>query len=270
MTKKLELNDSKNNSQANEEELDITHIYTKLSEAKEEVWRRWNDKELRKKVEEFLGDEMPDVFKDGPKAVLFRFLATPNFEFRLFSDMNSDMGLEVVFFEFLKDKFCTRNQDKVHLGKLKFYERINGSEAIIKQNRILDLQKCEGEMMCNVVTDWGENLIDFHHRIFFKNHNAELFDVSNFKKNGESAGEVYEKVFSLFICFGVLYENYFVKTSKEEYCFVDNVIKPSFEKVKNHFNIKPLIVPLIGPDVEGDLFWQFYPEEIKNDLIIKK
>ncbi len=38
-----------------EEEFDIKDIYTPLSVAKKEIWRRWNDKELRKKVEAYFG-----------------------------------------------------------------------------------------------------------------------------------------------------------------------------------------------------------------------
>jgi hypothetical protein len=37
---------------AKESVFDIDTIYTPLEEAKEEVWRRWNDKALRAKVEE--------------------------------------------------------------------------------------------------------------------------------------------------------------------------------------------------------------------------
>ena len=45
------------------EEFDIKDIYTPLSVAKKEIWRRWNDKELRKKVENFLGGDLPEVLK---------------------------------------------------------------------------------------------------------------------------------------------------------------------------------------------------------------
>ena len=38
-----------------EKKFDIKEIYTPLSVAKEEIWRRWNDPVLRKKVEDFLG-----------------------------------------------------------------------------------------------------------------------------------------------------------------------------------------------------------------------
>ncbi len=46
-------------SQKQKEKFDIKEIYTPLSVAKKEIWRRWNDKELRKKVEDFLGGDMP-------------------------------------------------------------------------------------------------------------------------------------------------------------------------------------------------------------------
>ena len=52
---------------AQESTFDIDTIYTSLEEAKEEVWRRWNDKELRAKVEESLGGDVPEVFRDEPK-----------------------------------------------------------------------------------------------------------------------------------------------------------------------------------------------------------
>lgn len=42
-------NKQKNNVK---EKLDISSLYTPLSEAKEEVWRRWNDKALRRKYED--------------------------------------------------------------------------------------------------------------------------------------------------------------------------------------------------------------------------
>lgn len=42
---------------------DIKDIYTPLSVAEKEVWRRWNDKELRKKVEDFLGGDVPEFLK---------------------------------------------------------------------------------------------------------------------------------------------------------------------------------------------------------------
>lgn len=263
MTKKLELNDSKNNSQANEEELDITHIYTKLSEAKEEVWRRWNDKELRKKVEEFLGDEMPDVFKDSPKAMLFRFLLTPNLEARYFLDLVDDIEIKPVYGEFLNDRFCTRNQDKLHLGKMKFLlNREMGENKEISCKKVIDIERNENKPIGEIKTIWNEKLVEFHHRIFFDKHKIETFDVSRFKTNGESAIDVYEKMFALFVCHGVLCENYIAKKDHYEFKFVNNVIMPAIERTLERFGKSPLIMPLLPLREEPDRTWMYYTQDI--------
>lgn len=63
-------------------------IYVSLEEAKEEIWRRWNDKDLRKKVEDFLGGDIPEPFKKEPRAVLARPITTPDIEHMHFLEMS--------------------------------------------------------------------------------------------------------------------------------------------------------------------------------------
>lgn len=52
-------------------------LYTSLEEAKEEIWRRWNNPQLRKSVDDFVGN-VPAVFGYEPRACLARFVASPN------------------------------------------------------------------------------------------------------------------------------------------------------------------------------------------------
>jgi hypothetical protein len=59
-------------------------MYTSIEEAKEEVWKRWNDADLRRRVMAFAAD-LPEVLLKEPKAIMFRQLATPNFELLRFS-----------------------------------------------------------------------------------------------------------------------------------------------------------------------------------------
>ena len=40
---------------------ELMSIYTPLEEAKKEIWRRWNDKELRKKIDDFSKNDIPDI-----------------------------------------------------------------------------------------------------------------------------------------------------------------------------------------------------------------
>ena len=251
-----------------EKEFDIKDIYTPLSVAKKEIWRRWNDKELRKKAEDFLGGDLPEVLRNEPKAAIFRYIATPNLEFEFALDSARLVGLNLMFVEFLKDKFCTTNTDKVHLGKIYLYKKKNGEKGSIKDcKKVINLMDSEGDKFENIKTIWGENFVDFHHRIFFNLYkHINIFDASKFKTNGESAYEVYLKVFSLFICNGVLFENYFVNTNKYERQFTINVIKPAFDKIIEIFNVKPIIVPLVGQKEDGDIFWQYYDSKSNIDF----
>ena len=124
-----------------EENKSVEEMYTSLSEAKEELWRRWSDKELRKRVEEYLV-EVPEVFKNEPKIALFRNIASPNFEFQLAIETATMAGFKLVFMEFLKDKFCTRNLDKVHLGKIRFIKNDKSEKYIISKKNIIDFPQC--------------------------------------------------------------------------------------------------------------------------------
>lgn len=87
-------------------------IYTSIEDAKEEIWRRWNDNALRQEVESFLG-EVPSVLKNEPKAVLFRHLMTPNYECIHFFDLARGLKLKPLGWEYLEDIFLTINKDKV-------------------------------------------------------------------------------------------------------------------------------------------------------------
>lgn len=256
----------------NIEKFNIKEIYTPLSVAKKEIWKRWNDPILRKKVEDFLGGDMPEVFKKKPKAALFRFITTPNLEFQLAFDTAKLMDLKIIFLEFLNDKFCTRNQDKVHLGKLVFFHEKNGQNPSVNlRKKIIDFEKCDGKPFKKIKTVAGESLINFHHNLFLKKYkNIKTFDVSEFKTNGESAYDVYLRVFALFICNGILFENYFVDSNEDEKKFTFNVVKPAFDKIQEIFGLRPLIVPLVSCKVDGDIFWQYYPDNLVKKIKNKK
>lgn len=244
---------------ANEKEdgSSMMEIYTTLSEAKEEIWRRWNDEQLRKKVKEYLGEEFPDVFGDAPKAAIFRFIATPNFEFRLFSDLAKMSGLNQVYVEFLEDKFCTRNQDKVSLGKMKFLYGKNE-----RRKKIIDIQESENKKFSAINTLWGESLVDFHHRIFSTYGDVCKFDVSKLKSNGEDTGEMYKKFLALFLCNGILFENYIEKDNSYEKQFTKNIVMPAVNELFKRFGLKPLIVPLLPFREEEFADWMWYENHL--------
>jgi hypothetical protein len=245
------------------EEFDIREIYTPLSEAKEEVLRRWNDKDLRKKVEEYLGCGVPDPFIDGPRAVLSRSIITPNFECLYFLGLVKDADLKPIGLEGVEDKFCTKNSDKVSLGKLTFYDDIenNNIKSGKKAVKVIDMEKSDGERFCDIKTLWGENFVDFHHRMLAdRGCEIELFDDFKWftcRDKRNTPYQYYENLFALFICHGILFENFHAKGKEKD--FTDNVIIKNYKHIMEVFGLKPLIVPLVPIEDEMHLdYWNGY------------
>lgn len=241
---------------------DVNDFYTPLSEAKEEIWRRWNDKDLRKRVRKYLRDNIPEVFRSGPKAVFARHVATPNYESFRFLDLAEKSGLGHIFMEYLNDLFRAKNPTKYYLGKLVFFGGIGkkgGERRTV--NRIVDFDKAEGERICDVATLSGVNLVDFHHR-FCQAHgvdlNGNIFDISAwYNNNGRVAHEYYKYYFALFICHGVSFESYSMK-DKYEREFIRGIAAPCFRNMWDHFGVKPLIVNLhsgTDDDVTHEYFY---------------
>lgn len=50
-------------------------MYISLEEAKDEIWKRWNDVDLRRRVQEYI-EELPEGFGQEPRAVYSSQLAT--------------------------------------------------------------------------------------------------------------------------------------------------------------------------------------------------
>ena len=242
-------------------------MYTPLEEAEKELWARWNNPSLREEVRKYIG-ELPEVFVKEPRAVLFRNVMTPNFEYLHFLEMSMKINLRPLGLEYVTDRFCTRNMDKVSLGRLPIFQRKdkNGRD-VIQYNRILDLMGCENKQINEIQTLWGEHLVDFHHRMLpVHSSSIELFDISSWHKfNGNSAKYYYPYYLAFFICNGILFENFI--TNSEEKAFALGVVTPAIEKVHDHFGLKPLIV-LLGEEIEqSSKYWICYHHNIQHEVI---
>lgn len=254
--------EEKQEEKKEEESMIVEGMYTTLSEAKKEIWKRWNDKELRKKVEEYLG-EIPDVFKDKPRAALSRSIITPNLELFYFLDLVENIGLNPIGLEGVEDKFCTKNYDKVSLGKLAFFKSKN-SEHIAKGRTkvgIIDMMDSDGKRFCDIDTFWGENLVEFHHRML-KSYNVDIEtfdDFKWFKKRGKknNSYQYYENFLTLFLCHGILFENF--HANGKEKSFTTEIIINNYKKIKKRFGYSPLIVPIVPfADERNSHFWDSY------------
>ena len=247
--------------------MNIEDAYTMLSDAKKEIERRWNDVELRKKVEEFLGNDIPEIFKDGPCAVLVRDITTPNNEFRFFMDIAAELNLKIIFLEYSKSKFVAKNINKYHLCFMHYYKGIGKKDGTkILKEKIVDFNIMEGKLLCDVTTLNNQNLIEFHRDLLFRKYptiqREDIFDFSDwFNQHKNIDGYYYLHYLALFICHGVLFENFILGNGEKE--FTEQKILPSFLKLIEIFGVKPLIVPATPLKYENNLFWWYYKDEVE-------
>jgi hypothetical protein len=248
-------------------QLYLKNFYTPLSVAKKDIWRRWNDKELRKRVEKYLGADVPKTLKNKPRAILARPITSPNFEFFYFSKLAKSIGLTPLYIECTGEKFVSNNIVKYHLCRLFFYDGkgTNGGNRL-SAFPLVDFNKYGGKRFNKIKTTSGSSLVKFHHDNISNGFSAfkkNIFDISpwldKYKKvNGK---HFYFNYLLLFVMHGVLFENYML-SDPEEREYTNEIVLPAFKKIERLFKIKPLIVPALPLDKENDLRWYCYPKYI--------
>jgi hypothetical protein len=239
-------------------------VYTPFGTAVEELKRRWNDEDLTKKVDDFLGGDVPEPLKQGFTAIIFRQLATPNYELRRFFAVPDVLELKPVFWEYHDDKFTSNNPLKHALGKMPFlsgYGKKGGAK--IEYRNVIDFNESNGKKIKDVRTVWGEPFVEFHHDLLreaYPKANDHIFDASEwFARHDGHAKDYYIKYVSLFIRHGILFENFVLEGEDHE--FTRDVFLPAFFKLWKMMGVKPLIVALAPTDIEGDVFWICHPSD---------
>lgn len=234
-------------------------VYTPIDEAMKELSRRWNDPSIP------TPENIPECMKNGNKGVLFRQVVTSNYEVRRFiSIMDSLSTLDLLFWEYLDDKFTSNNEWKHALGKLLFYKgRSSKNEPLITGKTIVDFAHFDGHKLSDVETLWGEKLVDFHHEFVeqrFRCISHTYFDASEWcRENGGRPGEYYKPYLGLFVKHGILFDNFMLDT--KEVGFTRDAFLPAFLEAYERSGHKPLVVSLEPTEIEGDRFWMCHPHE---------
>ena len=244
-------------------------VYTPLSEAMKLLAERRQDEVLKAKTGEKLAVEnIPEPLRGYKKcAVLFRQVATPNYETRHFVSIAKEYGLQPIIFEYHDDKFTSNNEFKHSLGQIRIHNGFDAKGESRKEKiTIVDFAKFDGETLKHTKTVWGEPLVDFHKRLFTAHHLHEglvVHDLSAWcKSNGPDASSYYSVFLQLFVCNGVLFDNFLI--SGKETGFTRGVILPAIEGVLNLMGAKPLIVPLGPFDNEAEEYWVHHHPTVKD------
>lgn len=239
-------------------------MYQSAEEAKAILWRRRRNLTLRRQIRDYLG-ELPDFLQHGPRAVLARQLATPNLEFDHFIAGAKAVGLPPACPDYAGDKFCSRNPDKLALGKLTFYHgqgRQHGEK--LSPRRIIDFCRWDGQPLRQVRTLWGEGLIDFHHRLLAAHlPGVEWCDNTAWlQRMGGKPALFWPRLMALFVRDGILFENFHSGGQEED--FTRDIIRPALAEAEERFGLAPLIVPLVPREREREVRWSWYPGELEG------
>ncbi len=251
-------------------ELYNSFIYTDLDTAVQELAARKNDAALAAYVDKVIPGGPPDILRERACGVLFRHMATPNFEAQRFWKLASAVPeLHPVILEYSKDMFTNRNGWKFAIAKLCFDKGLNKlREGIVQYQTIIDINAANFKPIRSVETHWGENLFAFHHRFFkecMKDFAGEHVDISDWLASiGPSARDYYKTFLALFLRDGILFEYFLLKGEEEP--FTKEIILPSLLDLERESGYKPLIVRLQPRESEGSSYWLSYPFVYKQFL----
>ena len=244
-------------------------VYTHLSEALRLLDERRRDPVLVAKVEKLLNGDIPLIMRERKCGVFGRQIATPNNESRRFISIAKDNDLFPVFFEYYEDKFSSRNEFKHSLGQLHILQKVGKkNESVVERITIMDFNKHGSKKLGEVKTLWDEPLVEFHRKLFIAHdydmQGLNFFEASDwYRNNGEKPANFYINLFMLFICNGILFEN-FLTSKNLEGDFTEKIVLPAMEKVLNLIGVKPLIVPLEPLDLETENFWYHHTPKVKE------
>jgi hypothetical protein len=238
--------------------------------------RRARNTELRKKVEEYLGGDIPSYMQETPVLCLARYIATPNFETLRFLALTEPFGLPAIVTEDHGDKFSAHNHLKRALCKLPIIERLHQKHGRLHErfrpHTIIDFSKAEGKKLEEIETLWGEKLTAFHARAFAQLVRSPVIvanDTAWLDRNGRgNLLELYKRYLSLFVVHGVLFEDY-VLSDAQDAEFVRTIVRPAVEFVEQTFGYTPLIAQLVPDTFESSTFWISYPKRVRESATQK-
>lgn len=237
-------------------------IYTPIEAVKEQGQKRWGDEALKKEVAQFVR-QVPAPMLAQPRAWLGRYIASPDHELFQFLRRSQEAGLKPLIIEALDDNFYRHNVDKMCLAQMGFLDK-DGGEPL--KTKIIDVKRSHMKPFSSLKTSWGQDFIEFHHQLFFKHiHNVERYAASPwFNLQGHNAKEYYPPLLALFICYGVMFEDFI--TNEDEERFAVEVVYPAFEAIQSRFGMRPLIARIYSDEELSQPYTFCYPQYMLCEL----
>lgn len=238
-------------------------IYFSLDEARVELARRWDNRELRVAVETELGKWFNPAFGEKPRGVITRQILSPDNGFIFFHHLSNYVGGCPFSWEFHGDYFARCNKEKKGWGELHTAE-----EGLVK---IISMTASNQKPLKDVVTLMGEPLVNFHRRLLnLSGYPIEQKDMTAWFRGIGKPVEYYYYWLLHFVAHGVLFENFQTDSDPKEALFTSGVVLPNMRNIEAKLGLRPLVVRLYPENQsdEEDFYWWCYPPRL-NEYIVK-
>ncbi len=246
-------------------------MYMSFNDAIQELEKRKSNTELATAIKKYFPYDIPEPLRTEQRCVLFRQVATPNFEIRRFLFLTGFSNLKPLLWEYYADKFTSNNVMKKYLGKIPIITGYSKTGAQLTQFKtIIDFNKSNGIPLLDVKTKNNISLIELHHELFKHcgiSHKKDMFFDSSkwFNQIGGTANEYYISFMALFLQNNIWFEN-FIFDDVHERKFLKEIVLPGIKRLYDETGFKPLIVALEPTDIENNMFWYSYPENVGKYL----
>lgn len=246
--------------------MDLTGFYTPLDTALSELERRQANKALREKIEEYLGGDVPDHFRNGPLLYLARHIATPSRETLVFLETCEFLPFPAAIGQDINDVFVSHNPIKHALGTLPVSKGTSrNGDPIVEYVTVLDFNASQGCRLRDLQTYAGHPLPQFHNSLFAhvagpkplivddtewidRNHRGDLL-------------EHYKRHLALFLVHGLLFE-YFIPQDPYEQRLLSGAVLPAFRFLRETFGVSPLVTPHVSATLDDHRKWDAYPPPV--------
>lgn len=242
-------------------------MYTSLDQAVKELKLRRQDPTIVSRVKDLLGGLLPAGLPTEPPACILRQVASCRYEDVAFAELAESAGLTPFWPTYLADRYTTVNPDKVNYVRvrLKISDSHNAKFKVVCDMGALDHEKPElGQVKTKYQNGDGQPLLlpDLHlqmRKIALPDYAANFFDVSDwYKAQILRSGQYYTSIFALFICYGVMFEDYHDGPNAASLqAFVKRRVEPAFNFVSQEIGLRPLLVKF--PWEKG---YELYPREV--------
>lgn len=203
-----------------------------------------------------------------PVALLFRQIASPNYETICFVRKARRHGLEPVVLEHRGDRFSVHNPYKRSLVTLPIVVgKDRHGRPITRTRKLVEHNSADGRPFASLTTDTGESLISYHHRKLACVMGADtprFVDLSEVVASASAgARSYYADVLRLLMSQAVLFEDFII--DEQTAAFFAKVVRPAFEEVVSEGGRTPQVVRLTHGRRACLSIWNAFPPTMIDD-----